>query len=107
MSTQHTSGEGDSLNPISLNETVDTTLLPHAIVGQPPSYVRNCVTMGRGDGRLFLYHVDGTLLPTLDGYAIIPVGLYYDLIREPLPEKLRQFAGDAQEFRDHRIGMIW
>lgn len=83
-------------------ETEEQERLSHAIVGQPPSYVRNCVTMGRGE-RLFLYHVDGTLLPTLDGYAIIPVGHYFDLLGVPLPESLSQYQEDVQACSRERI----
>jgi len=52
--------------------------------------VRNCLTLSRGE-RLFLILNDGygPTLPTLDGYAIVPIGHYYDLIGESLPERLR------------------
>ena len=80
-------------------------LPPNAIVGQPPSYVRNCITMGRGE-HLFLYHVDGSILPTLDGYAIIPIGHYYDLLGLPLPESLSQHQQDIQACEASRIRTV-
>jgi hypothetical protein len=70
--------------------------------GQPPSYVRNCLTMGRGE-RLFLYYGD-VVLPTLDGYAIIPLGHYYDLLGlSPLPESLSRYQEDVLAYSASRI----
>jgi hypothetical protein len=36
----------------------------------------------------------GTMVAQLDGYAIIPIGYYYQLIGEALPDRLSQFASD-------------
>ncbi len=64
------------------------------------SYVRNCLRIHRPGEKLFsiINKGKGPILATLDGYAIVPIGHYYDLIGLELPETLRQFAGDAQAF---------
>ena len=95
MSTQR-----DSLSPApdALNEQS-----LHASNGElrgPESYVRNCLRIYRPGEKLFSIINDGQgpILARLDGYAIVPIGHYYDLIGLELPESLRQFQGDAQAF---------
>lgn len=83
-----------------LTETEEQERSPHSIIGQPPSYVRNCLRIYRPGEKLFsvINNGQGPILATLDGYAIVPIGHYYDLIGQELPETLRQFQGDAQAF---------
>lgn len=103
-STMRVSNESMSTQPITYSLDEQPPLASKDVLSvadaSPKSYVRNCLRIYRPGENLFTIanNGQGPILATLDGYAIVPIGHYYDLIGQELPETLRQFAGDAQAF---------
>ena len=45
-------------------------------------YLHNCHLVPKGDDKMFYLADDGSLRPTLDGYAIIPMEVYEQLKKD-------------------------
>lgn len=57
------------------------------MIGPRDSYVRNCVIISREPPEVLFREAKSGIVCTLDGYAIIPMEQFNELMARPVPKK--------------------